>query len=444
MAKLFGTDGVRGIANEFLTADLAMKIGRAACETLKKDNEKLLVVVGKDTRISCDMLENALCAGIMAQGGNVIKLGVIPTPAVAVMTRYFNACAGAVISASHNPYEHNGIKFFNSEGLKLPDEVEEKIEELIFGDIKCSESTIGTEKTIKNADKIYSDFILSCADYSFDDLKLVIDCSNGATTTCAKRIFKTLSPKSIFIGNKPNGVNINKNCGSTHLETLKKAVLDNKADAGLAFDGDGDRFLAIDETGEVIDGDKIMYTLAKDLKQINKLQNNCVAATVMSNLGFFKALEALDINSVKTKVGDRYVVESMLENNYVLGGEQSGHIIIKDYNSTGDGLLTAVRFLSAVKRSGMTIRQCNLAYSNYPQVLINVSVSNDKKKELLTDEVILKAVKDTEEKLSGGGRVLLRPSGTEALVRVMIEGKDYVEINSYATKIADIVKERLV
>jgi phosphoglucosamine mutase len=442
MAELFGTDGVRGIANDFLTADLAMKIGRAACETLKNDNEHLLFVVGKDTRVSGDMLENALCAGIMAQGGDVIKLGVIPTPAVAVLTRYFKACAGAVISASHNPYEHNGIKFFNREGLKLPDEVEDKIESLIFGDIKYNHK-IGAEKHIKDADKIYCDFILSCADCKFDDLKLVIDCSNGSTVSSAEKIFKTLSPDSVLMANSPNGVNINKNCGSTNLKALQKAVVENKADGGLAFDGDGDRIMAVDEAGEVLDGDKIMYILAKDMKRMNKLQNNCVAATVMSNLGFFKALEALGINSEKTKVGDRYVIESMLANNYMLGGEQSGHIIIKEYNSTGDGLLTAVRFLSAVKRSGKSIKQCNMEYENYPQVLINVSVSNGKKKELGSDEMIINAVKEAESKLDGNGRVLLRPSGTEALVRVMLEGKDYDEINKYANNIAEIVKNRL-
>lgn len=443
MAELFGTDGVRGIANEFLTADLAMKIGRAACEALKNSNEDVLFVIGKDTRVSGDMIENALCAGIMSQGGNVIKLGVIPTPAVALIIRHFNASAGAVISASHNPYEHNGIKFFNSEGLKLDDEIEDKIESLIFGDVEYNKGKIGAEKHVKDADRIYSDFVLSCADASFNDLKLVIDCSNGATVQSAKSIFSKLMPKAIFIGNEPNGVNINKNCGSTDLKALQKAVIENNAQGGLAFDGDGDRFLAVDEKGDILDGDKIMYIIAKDLKKTNKLKNNCIAATVMSNLGFFKALEALDIKSVQTKVGDRYVIESMLENNYVLGGEQSGHVIIKDYNSTGDGILSAVRFLCAVKRSGNTIRQCNLEYENYPQVLINVSVSNDKKKELNNDELILQSVRDAENKLAGSGRVLLRPSGTEALVRVMLEGKDYDEINTYANIIANVVKERL-
>lgn len=443
MSELFGTDGVRGIANEFLTADLAMKIGRAACETLKKNNQQVLFVIGKDTRISGDMIENALCAGIMSQGGNVIKLGVTPTPAVAVMTRYLNASAGVVISASHNPYEHNGIKFFSSEGLKLPDEAEDRIENLIYGNLEYNKDKVGIEKHIKNADKVYSDFIISCADTKFDDLKLVIDCSNGATVQCAKKIFKDLMPNAIFIGNKPNGININKNCGSTNLKALQEAVIKNKAHGGLAFDGDGDRFLAVDEKGEMLDGDKIMYIIAKDLKKSGKLLNNCVAATVMSNLGFFKALEAIDIKSVQTKVGDRYVIESMIANNYVLGGEQSGHIIIKEFNSTGDGLLTAVRFLCAVKRSGSSIRKCNLEYENYPQVLINVGVSNAKKKELNRDAIILKAVTDAENALAGSGRVLLRPSGTEALVRVMIEGKDYDEINTYANIIANVVKERL-
>jgi phosphoglucosamine mutase len=389
------------------------------------------------------MIENALCAGIMAQGGNVIKVGIMPTPAVAILTRYFNACAGVVISASHNPYEHNGIKFFNYQGFKLPDEIENKIEKLIDSTTHYDTATIGIAQNNSDAIDIYADFVLSSADDDFDGMKLVIDCANGATSEATKKIFKFLKTENIFICNNPNGININQNCGSTSLDTLIKAVLEHKADGGIAFDGDGDRILIVDEAGEVLDGDKIMYTLAKDMKKSGTLKNNAVVATVMSNLGFFKALEEAGIDAVKTKVGDRYVIEAMKECDYVLGGEQSGHIIISDYNSTGDGLLTAMRFLSAVRRSGKTIRQCNLAYNNYPQVLINVNVSNEKKKALENDEVIMNKLKETEKKLGNNGRVLLRPSGTEALIRVMIEGKDYNEIETYANGIADMVKERL-
>lgn len=443
MATLFGTDGIRGIANDFLTCNLAMDIGCAACDILKQNNEEVTFVVGKDTRISGDMIENALCAGIMAQGGNVIKVGIIPTPAVAILTRHFNASAGVVISASHNPYEHNGIKFFNYQGFKLPDEIENKIEKLIDSTTHYDTDTIGIAQNNSDAIDIYADFVLSSADDDFNGMKLVIDCANGATSEAAKKIFKSLKAESIFICDNPNGVNINQNCGSTSLDALVQTVLEHKADGGIAFDGDGDRILIIDEAGDILDGDKIMYTLAKDMKKSGTLKNNAVVSTVMSNLGFFKALEEVDIDAVKTKVGDRYVIEAMKEHDYVLGGEQSGHIIISDYNSTGDGLLTAMRFLSAVRRSGKTIRQCNLAYKNYPQVLINVDVSNEKKKELENDEVIINKLRETEKKLGNNGRVLLRPSGTEALIRVMIEGKDYNEIETYANGIADMVKERL-
>lgn len=443
MATLFGTDGIRGIANDFLTCNLAMDIGCAACDILKENNDEVTVVVGKDTRISGDMIENALCAGIMAQGGNVIKVGIMPTPAVAILTRYFNACAGVVISASHNPYEHNGIKFFNYQGFKLPDEIENKIEKLIDSTTHYDTDTIGIAQNNSDAIDIYADFVLSSADDDFDGMKLVIDCANGAASEAAKKIFKSLKTENIFICDNPNGININQNCGSTSLDTLIKTVLEHKADGGIAFDGDGDRILIVDEAGEILDGDKIMYTLAKDMKKSGTLKNNAVVATVMSNLGFFKALEEAGIDAVKTKVGDRYVIEAMKERDYVLGGEQSGHIIISDYNSTGDGLLTAMRFLSAVRRSGKTIRQCNLAYNNYPQVLINVNVSNEKKKALENDEVIMNKLKETEKELGNNGRVLLRPSGTEALIRVMIEGKDYNEIEIYANGIADMVKERL-
>jgi len=444
MARLFGTDGVRGIANEFLTCEMAMQLGRAACEIVKDKEAHPVFVIGKDGRISGDMLEEALCAGIMAQGGDVIKLGVSPTPAVAMITRALKASAGVVISASHNPYDHNGIKFFSREGLKLPDEVEDSIEKMMKSDIKaCDKDAIGRAKEDRESINHYTDFILSCADDDFNGWKIVVDCANGATVEVAKRVFAGLKADVIFIGDNNDGFNINKNYGSTHLNTLKEAVKKHQADAGIAFDGDGDRILMTDEEGKEIDGDKIMYLLAKDMKEQGKLLNNNVVATVMSNLGFLRALEQEGIGTMITQVGDRYVIEEMLKHDYVLGGEQSGHVIIKDYNSTGDGLLTAMRLLSAVKRSGQTFGQCNASYENYPQILVNVQVSNEKKKEFQSDQVIADAVKKAEEELKDTGRVLLRPSGTEALIRVMIEGRDFEQISRLTQQLAEIVEERL-
>lgn len=444
MTKLFGTDGVRGIANKFLTCEMAMQLGRAACEVLKLEDEKPLFVVGKDSRISGDMLEAALCAGIMAQGGDVVKLGIAPTPAVAVIARALKASAGVVISASHNPYDHNGIKFFNREGFKLPDEVEDEIEQLMQTDIRgCDGNAIGRTKEDKESLQIYTDFIIASAEDDFGGWKIVVDCANGATIQAAQDIFGALKADVIFIGNKNDGLNINKNCGSTYLDSLKKAVKEHGADAGIAFDGDGDRILLVDEEGQEIDGDKIMYLLAKDMQKQGKLANNCVVATVMSNLGFLRALKQEGICAVTTQVGDRYVIEAMLKENHVLGGEQSGHIIIKEYNSTGDGLLTAMRLLSAVKRSGQTFSQCNQSYANYPQILLNIAVSNEKKRDFQSDEVIADAVKKAEDELKESGRILLRPSGTEALIRVMLEGKDFEQISRLAQELADVVKERL-
>ncbi len=444
MARLFGTDGVRGIANEFLTCDLAMQLGRAACEIVKREDKHPVFVIGKDSRISGDMLEEALCAGIMAQGGDVIKLGVAPTPAVAIITQQLKASAGVVISASHNPYDHNGIKFFSREGLKLPDEVEDEVEAMMQSDMAgCDKDSIGRTRVYREGLEQYVDFILSCADDDFSGWKLIVDCANGATVEAAKRVFAALKADVVFIGDKNDGFNINKNCGSTHLDTLKEAVKEHSADAGIAFDGDGDRVLLIDEKGNEIDGDKIMYLLAKDMQKQGKLINNRVVATVMSNLGFLRALEEEGIGTAITKVGDRYVIEAMLKDNYGLGGEQSGHVIIKEYNSTGDGLLTTMRLLSAIKRNGQTFEQCNQSYANYPQTLLNVHVSNEKKKEFQSDEVIAEAVKKAEDELKETGRVLLRPSGTEALIRVMIEGRDFEQISRLAQELADIVKERL-
>lgn len=445
MGKLFGTDGVRGIANEFLTCELAERLGRAACEVLgKRGEEKPLFVVGKDGRISGDMLEAALCAGIMSRGGNVCKLGVVPTPAVAAITRALHASAGVVISASHNPYEHNGIKFFNGEGIKLTDEQEEIIEELVNAVFTPhTGAKIGTMYMEHGALKYYTDLVRGSADGDFSNYRIVVDCANGATVAAAQEVFDALGSEVYYIGNAPNGININAKCGSTDPAALKNAVVEKKADIGIAFDGDGDRIIIVDERGEVVDGDKIIYILAEDMQRAKQLKKNCVAATVMSNMGVIAQLNKLGIEVVQTKVGDRYVLEAMRQNGFNLGGEQSGHIILGDYNTTGDGLITAMRFLSALKRSGQSVSSLAGKIERYPQITINVFVDNAKKHFVTDDREITQLVAEKEALLQGEGRVLLRASGTEAIVRVMVEGRDAGLIEECADELAAFVKIRL-
>ncbi|SEF62613.1 phosphoglucosamine mutase [Caloramator fervidus] len=446
MGRMFGTDGVRGIANTELTAELAYKLGRAGAYVLTEGAHKPTIIVGRDTRISGDMLESALVAGIMSVGAKAICVGTVPTPAVAYLTRLYNADAGVVISASHNPVEYNGIKFFNRDGYKLPDEVEDKIEEVIKGGLEDVPSPIGEElgvREFKN-DAIfdYINFLKSTVDIDFKGLKIALDCAEGASYFVAPQVFKALGAEVFVIHNNPDGKNINKNCGSTHMEDIRKFTVEKGCDIGLAFDGDADRCLAVDENGEVVNGDFIMAICAKYLKEKGKLDKDTLVVTVMSNLGLDIACQKEGIKTVKTKVGDRYVLEEMLKNGYKLGGEQSGHIIFLDYNTTGDGLITALQLVSILKKSGKKMSELKSIMKELPQVLVNAKVSNDKKNAYLNDEVIVKEIQKVEKHLEGKGRVLIRPSGTEPLVRVMLEGEDLEKITDMARKLANLIEER--
>lgn len=448
MNRLFGTDGVRGIANSELTCELAYKLGKAGAYVLTKGKKDAKIIVGKDTRISGDMLEAALISGICSVGVDVICLEVIPTPAVSYLTKKYGADAGVVISASHNPVEYNGIKFFSETGYKLPDEVEIEIEKHISNDLVEIELPFGDSvgKKIINTNGVadYIDYIVSTVDADFSGIKVALDCAEGASYHCAPEVFKKLGAEVHVIHNNPDGKNINKNCGSTHLEQIRKFTLENKCDIGLAFDGDADRCLAVDELGEEVNGDFIMAILAKNLKAKGRLKNNTLVATVMSNMGLDIAFKELEIDIVKTGVGDRYVLECMLEQGHNLGGEQSGHVIMLDYNTTGDGLLTAVKLTEALNTSGLKFSELKSIMKNLPQVLVNSKVSNDKKNIYLEDKEIIAKIKDAEDKLDGKGRVLIRASGTEPLVRVMLEGECIEEITTIANDLAYLIEKNQV
>ncbi len=450
MGRLFGTDGVRGIANQDLTNDLAMQIGKAAAEILiknKNSDNKPTVMIGKDTRASGDMLEAALTAGFCSVGVNVLSVGVVPTPAIAYLVGKYNCDAGVMISASHNPCEYNGIKIFQSTGYKLPDALEEEIEAIILDNAEEIELKIGGEvgkRTFcKTAVEDYINHVVSVSDVRFDGLNIALDTSNGSASVCAKEIFTRLGAKCHMLSDTPDGVNINKDCGSTHPEELMKFVKANKLDLGLAFDGDADRMLAVDENGKLVDGDKIIAICATQMKQEGKLKQDTAVVTVMSNMGFFKFCEKYGINCAKTAVGDRYVLERMLKKGYNIGGEQSGHVIFLDYATTGDGELSGVKLLETVVKSGTTLGELAKVMTVYPQVLINVKVTPEGKKKYNNDEYIISAVQEAEMELNGEGRVLVRVSGTEPLVRVMLEGKDINKITELGNQIADVVKERL-
>lgn len=446
MGNLFGTDGVRGVANSELTPQLAFELGRAGAYVLATNAHKPKFVIGKDTRISGDLLEAALTAGILSVGGEVIKAGVIPTPGVAILTRELKADAGVVISASHNPAESNGIKFFNGKGFKLRDEIEDKIEELIETSFKYPSYTgdrVGVVTEMKEAESVYEDFVLSTIDTDLKGLKIVLDCANGAAYKIAPEVFEKAGAEVTVIGNDPDGVNINKNCGSTHMERLQNEVLERNADFGLAFDGDADRMLAVDEKGSIVDGDKILNIFAYHMKKSQKLKNDTVVVTVMSNMGLDLALEALRCKSVKTKVGDRYVLEEMLEKGYNLGGEQSGHIILLDHNTTGDGVLSGIQLASIVKKEKKSLGELSAMMNIFPQVLVNAKVNNSKKYGYMEDEIIQGEIKKMENMLEKKGRVLIRPSGTEPLVRVMLEGENLDEIKYMAENLADMIVNRL-
>lgn len=447
MGRLFGTDGVRGIANSELTPELAFNLGKAGASVLGESRKNPMIIIGKDTRVSGDMLENALTAGILAVGGNVIKVGVIPTPAVAYLVRHYEAQAGVVISASHNPFEYNGIKFFNSEGFKLDDAIEEKIEDLIIRGIDPNAHMTGEAlgtcmEGEENAMEIYRRYLLSTIDVRLDGMTVVMDCANGASYKVAPRVYRDLGARVIPIGCSPNGVNINDHIGSTHPEKLQQKVREEHADIGLAYDGDADRLIVVDENGEVIDGDKTICICARMLKDDGKLAKNKVTATVMSNLGFHKYIEKMGADVDVTDVGDRYVLEAMLKSGCVIGGEQSGHIIFRDYSTTGDGVVSSLQFMKALKRSGRKPSELAAEITLYPQVLVNARVTGDGKTLYKKDEEVLRAVEIIEEKMAGDGRVLIRPSGTEPLVRIMIEGRDKDAISEMAQTLADLISSK--
>lgn len=450
MGRLFGTDGVRGIANKELTPELAFEIGKAGAYVLTADTgKKPSILVGKDTRISGDILECALTAGLLSVGARVVSVGVIPTPAIAYLVRECGFDAGVMISASHNPFEHNGIKFFSGEGYKLSDETEEKIEAIILD--KAEEVICATHGDIghREVDDVlldkYIEFARSTTDVDFDGFKVAIDCANGASSVTAKDALEGLGAEVFVINNKPDGININAGCGSTHLEQLQAFVKECRADVGLAFDGDADRVLAIDENGEIVDGDKIMSICALDMKSRGELPDNTIVATVMSNLGFFKMGEKEGLSIKQTKVGDRYVLEEMLRCGHKIGGEQSGHVILLDHNTTGDGLVTGIALVSVMKRSGKKLSDLASVMQIYPQVLINAKVKNEYKSEdkYMQFDEIRQGIEKLNAEFDGCGRVLIRPSGTEPLVRVMIEGQDKDLIEKRARELANLMEEKL-
>ncbi len=446
MARLFGTDGVRGEANVSLTPELAYRLGRAATIYFGSESKKKpTILIGRDTRISGQMFEAALAAGICSAGGIATIIGIIPTPGVAYLTKKLHAKAGIVISASHNPFQDNGIKFFGGDGYKLPDAVEDELETIVHKIDNGDDLSRPTGKDVGHieyrADLVrqYEDFLTTTTDETFDGIKIVLDCANGAAYEVMPKLLRRFGAEVKVIHALPNGTNINNGCGSTHLESLKKAVLENNADFGIAHDGDADRCLCVDEKGEVIDGDHILVMCATEMKKAGKLKNNTVVSTVMANIGFHKALKTAGINVEVTKVGDRYVLENMLANGHIIGGEQSGHIIFTEYSTTGDGLLTALQVLSSLKRSGKKASELTALMTTYPQLLVNVKVKSKEGWE--SNKAIKSAIAEGEKILGENGRVLVRPSGTEELIRVMAEGQNQDELEKICNSIADVVKK---
>ena len=443
MGKYFGTDGIRGIANDTLTAQLAYKVGCAAATVLlERTGIKPLVLIGKDTRISSDMLEAALIAGVCSGGADVLPLGVLPTPAVAYLTVNMKAGMGIVISASHNPFEHNGIKIFDHNGFKLSDALEEHIERMIDGLETCGVKTHGDIGRVCSDDgrgaEIYVDYLKGAAETALKGLRIVVDCANGAAAKTAARLFSSFDLEFDLLSDHPNGININDGCGSTHIEHLSSIVKAGACDMGFAFDGDADRCLVVDERGELVDGDKMMAVIGRYMKEKGQLKNNAIVATVMSNLGFHEFADKNGMKLMCASVGDRNVLEMMQKNDCNIGGEQSGHIIFLDEATTGDGQLAAVKFLSVVASSGKKVSELVSDMPQYPQILKNVPVTggNDVKETIMNSPELGKAIGEEEKKLAGAGRILVRPSGTEALIRVMVEAK--------TEKLADAVTQRLI
>lgn len=445
MGILFGTDGVRGKANVELTPELAFKLGRAGAFVLAKENEKTpIIVIGMDTRISCDMLESALIAGITSVGAKVVCAGIIPTPAIAYLVRKNGYDAGVMISASHNPFYDNGIKFFNNEGYKLKDEIEAEIEDYILNNMdkiaSAVDEQIGTRNVLETATLDYIDFLKSTIDgMSLSGLKIALDCGNGATYKTARQVFEQLGAIVSVINDTPNGLNINDDCGSTHVEGLCAHIKSGNFDVGFAFDGDGDRLITVDSAGDIIDGDQLLSIIGNVLKKQNKLNKNTIVATVMSNLGFLQMGAKNGINIVAANVGDRYVLEEMLKGGYNLGGEQSGHIIFLDYNTTGDGILSAIQLCKLLIQTGKTVAMLNCEMVLLPQILHNVKVDNSVKYAFQTDPLILAEIAIIDKLLEGRGRLLMRPSGTEPLIRIMIEGEDIDEITALAHRLAGML-----
>ncbi|MBC8081327.1 MAG: phosphoglucosamine mutase [Gorillibacterium sp.] len=446
MGKYFGTDGVRGVANQELTPELSYKVGRCGGYVLAKGSDRPLVVIGRDTRISGHMLEAALVSGLLSIGADVVQLGVLSTPGVAYLTRKLGAAAGVMISASHNPVEDNGIKFFGGDGFKLSDETELEIEQLMDAAVdelpRPVGGSLGTLTINHEAKFQYSEFLKTTVTSSFTGLKIVLDCANGAAFELAPRLFRELGATVIETGTTPDGLNINKNCGSTHPEALAVEVLKHQADLGFSFDGDADRLIAIDENGEEVDGDYILTILGDAMNRSGQLKNGTVVTTVMANLGFFKAARQLGLKTAQTAVGDRYVMEEMRKGGFNLGGEQSGHVIFLDHITTGDGMLTALQLADTLTRSGgQKLSELKQKMAKFPQVLVNVRVAD--KSKLMDNTAIEQSIKQVEDQLGEDGRVLVRPSGTESLIRVMAEGPDKAQIEAYVSTIVGVIEQEL-
>ena len=454
MRKYFGTDGIRRIANTELSPSLVYRVAKAGAYALSKQtNHVPTILIGRDTRISGTLIESAMTAGFLSFGANVISLGVIPTPGVAYLTKKLKADASVVISASHNTYEFNGVKYFSNKGMKIPDELEEEIEAMMDSDELENSFTAVNDKigvaevrTDLLDEYIYffrKNFEEEFENFNTEDFAIAIDTANGATSVVADKVFTALGIKHYIMNNTPNGVNINENCGSTHLDMLKKYVVENNCNLGIAYDGDGDRCLAVDENGEEVNGDKILAIVSNYMKEKGTLKNNTIVATVMSNLGLKKYSESNGLNLIQTKVGDRYVLEEMLKNGYNLGGEQSGHIIFLDYNPTGDGILTSLMLIRVMLEKQKKASELAKIIQMYPQVLVNIKVSNNKKEDYKQDPEIQNEINNLEKEFSGNGRVLIRPSGTEPLIRVMIEGEDQNYIREKAENLAKLIEQKL-
>ena len=449
MGRIFGTDGARGVANTEISCTLAMDIGRAAAMVVARDHHKRkpVFLVGHDTRISHDMLESAIAAGLCSVGADVVTLGTVPTPAVAYLVANSDADAAIMLSASHNPYEFNGIKIFGAEGFKLTDEEEMEIEEIVLDhvlpyDLKWNDE-LGVIRSGETLVEQYIDHIVSTVEGDLSGIRVAADCANGSASATAAKIFAKLGADVTILNDEPNGVNINDNCGSTHIDVLGKYVRENGFDLGVAFDGDADRCLAVDESGELVDGDKLIAIFSSQMKQEGKLANDTAVVTVMSNMGFFKFAEQAGIHVEKTSVGDRYVLQNMLEHGHCIGGEQSGHIIFREFMTTGDGQLTAVQLLRAIKKSGKKLSELAQLMQVYPQVILNVRADKEMKRMVKVDEGVLKRQQQLEEGMNGNGRILVRPSGTEPVIRIMVEGLDREAIMNAAKSMEQIIIERL-